>query len=150
MEAELERLEKSDIIKLITSKWAAPIVPVLKPDGKVRICGDDKLILNQVTKTDSKPLPRIEHLFASLSKGRSFSKLDLAHAYQKILLSEEAKELTTINTCKGLYHYNRLPFGVSSAPRIFQGTMDSLLQACLVCVLTLMISSSLAKLRKST
>ena len=95
---------------------------------RVRICGDYKLTLNQVTKTDPYPLPRIEDLFASLSKGKSFSKLDSAHAYQLILLSEEAKELTTISTHKGLYQYNRLPFGVSSAPAIFQRTMDSLLQ----------------------
>ena len=70
VEAELERLEKSNIITPVTfSKWAAPIVPVLKQDGKVRICGDYKLTLNQVTKIDPYPLPRIEDLFASLSKG---------------------------------------------------------------------------------
>ena len=129
VEAELDRLEKSNIISPVTfSKWAAPIVPVLKRDGKIRICGDYKLTVNQATKTDPYPLPRIEDIFASLSKGKSFTKLDLTHAYQQIPLSDEAKELTTINTHKGLYQYNRLPFGVSSAPAIFQRTMDSLLQ----------------------
>ena len=121
--------EKSNIISQVTfSKWVAPIVPVLKRDGKIRICGDYKLTVNQATKTDPYPLPRIEDIFASLSKGKSFTKLDLAHAYQQVPLSDEAKELTTINTHKGLNQYNRLPFGVSSAPAIFQRTMDSLLQ----------------------
>ena len=34
----------------------------------------------------------------------------------------------TIITQNGLFQYTRLPFGVSSAPAIFQRTMDNLLQ----------------------
>jgi len=48
--------------------------------------------------------------------------------YQQLLLHEESKKFTTINTHKGLYQYNRLPFGVSSAPGIFQRTIKNLLQ----------------------
>ena len=55
-------------------------------------------------------------------------KLDMSQAYQQLLLDEESKKFTTINTHKGLYQYNRLPFGVSSAPGIFQRTMENLLQ----------------------
>ena len=43
-------------------------------------------------------------------------------------LDEESRKFTTINTHKDLFHYNRLPFGVSSAPGIFQRTMENLLQ----------------------
>ena len=57
-----------------------------------------------------------------------FSKVDLASAYQQILLKEQSKEYTTINTHRGLYCYNRLPFGVASAPSIFQRTMENILQ----------------------
>jgi hypothetical protein len=46
----------------------------------------------------------------------------LAHAYQQIELDEDSKELATINTHKGLYHYHRLPFGISAAPSIFHGS----------------------------
>ena len=67
-------------------------------------------------------------LFASLARGKSFTKLNLQHAYQQLTLEESSKPLTTINTHRGLFHYNRLPFGVSSTPGIFQRTMDSLLQ----------------------
>lgn len=108
--------------------WAAPIVPVRKRDGSIRICGDYKLTVNKAAKPDTYPLPRIEDLFASLVGGQAFSKLDLAHAYQQIELEEESKELLTINTHKGLFHYHRLPFGVSAAPSIFKRTMDDLLQ----------------------
>ena len=127
--AKLEGLEKSNTITPITfSKWATSIVPVLKQDGKVRICGEYKLTVNQVTKTDPYPVFRTDHLFASLSKGKSFSKLDLAQAYQQILLLKGAKELTTINKHKDWPQYNCLPFGVSFVPAIFQRTMDNLLQ----------------------
>ena len=105
-----------------------PIVPVVKPDGSVRICGDYNVTLNCAAKTDTYPLPKIEDLFASLSGGKLFSKMDLASAYLQIPLEEQSKECTTINTHKGLYCYNRLPFGVASAPSIFQRTMENILQ----------------------
>jgi len=72
-----------------------------------------------VAKTETYPLPKIDKLFAALSGGKSFSKLDLSHAYLQIRLDESSKELVTINTHKGLYQYNGLPFRVLSAPAIF-------------------------------
>ena len=79
-------------------------------------------------KVDCYPLPRIEDIFAFLLGGQSFSKLDFAHAYQQSLLDEELKAYVTVNTHKGLFQYNRLPFGVASISAIFQTTMDSMLQ----------------------
>ena len=129
VEAELTRLQDEGVISPVQfADWAAPIVPVVKRDGSIRICGDYKLTVNAVSQTDPYPLPRIEDIFALLSGGKLFTKLDLAHAYQQIPLTEDSKQYTTINTHKGLFRYNRLPFGVASAPAIFQRTMDSLLQ----------------------
>ena len=56
----------------------------------------------------------------------TFSKLDLSQAYTQIPLDKESRKLTTINTLKGLYEFNRLPFGISSAPAIFQRIVDGL------------------------
>ncbi len=53
-------------------------------------------------------------MFASLAGGTVFTTLDLAHACQHVVLDEELKAVTTINTHKGLYQSNRLPFGVAS------------------------------------
>jgi len=50
----------------------------------------------------------------------------MSEAYQQLLLDEESKKFTMINTRKGLYQYNRLPFRVSSASEIFQHTMENL------------------------
>ena len=60
--------------------------------------------------------------------GKKFTKLDLKHAYFQIELDAESKPLVTINTHQGLFQYERLPFGVSAAPSIFQRVMDNLLQ----------------------
>ena len=110
------------------SDWAAPIVPVVKTDRSIRICGDYKVTVNQAAKLDKYPLPWIDDIFASLEGGKIFSKLDLTHAYHQVPLDEASKKFTTINTRKGLYQYTRLPFGVSSAPAIFQRMMEGLLQ----------------------
>ena len=83
VEKELERLQLQGIIEPVKfSDWAAPIVPVLKKDGGIRICGDYKLTVNRAAKVDTYPLPCIDNLFAALAGGKAFSKLDLAHAYQ--------------------------------------------------------------------
>lgn len=110
------------------SEWAAPIVPVVKGDGSVRICGDYKLTVKSAACTESYPLPRIEDLLASINNGKIFSKLDLSNTFQQLELDDDSKHLVTISTQRGLYQYNRLPFGVSSAPAIFQWTMETLLR----------------------
>ena len=128
IETELERLERDGVIQPVSfSRWAAPIVPVMKESGAVRICGDYKTTVNRVAETDIYPLPRVEELFTSLSGGKKFSKLDLSHAYLQLELEEQSRELVTINTHKGLFQYTRLPFGVSAAPAIFQRTIEGVL-----------------------
>ena len=121
VEEELSRLERDGIIEPVEfSDWAAPIVPVLEGNGQnVRICGDFKLTVNKASMLDTYPLPRIDDLYASLAGGQSFTKIDLKNAYLQIELEEEFKKYVTINTSRGLFQYNRLPFGVSSSPAIF-------------------------------
>ena len=130
VEEELDNLLKEGVISLVQyADWAAPIVPILKRDRKsVRICGDFKLTVNQASKLDRYPIPKIEDLFAKVNGGKVFTQLDLSQAYQQLLLEEESKQYVVINTQRGLFRYNRLPFGVSSAPGIFQRAMESLLQ----------------------
>ena len=73
-------------------------------------------------------MPKPDELFAALTGGQKFTVLDLSQAYQQLKLQEELKKYVTINTHQGLYCYTQLPFGVASAPAIFQHTMDSILQ----------------------
>ena len=125
----LDRLERDGIIQQTQfSDWASPIVPVMKPNGSIRICGDYKSSINKVSKLDVYPLPRTEDILANLSGGVSFSTLDLSHAYNQVELDPDSQKYLTINTHKGLYTYKRLPFGIESAPSIFQRLMENLLQ----------------------
>ena len=126
---ELDRLEGMGVLEKVEySEWAAPIVPVKKPDGSIRLCGDYKVTINPVLEVDQHPLPNPEELFVTLSGGKKFSKLDLTQAYQQILLNEKSREFVTVNTHKGLYRPTRLPFGVASATAIFQSKIEQVLQ----------------------
>ena len=103
-------------------------MPILKKDGSIRICGDYKITVNRVAKVDSYPIPKIEDLYTNLVGGKMFSTLDLSNVYLQMPLEEESRYLSTINTPKGLFKYNRLFFGIAAVPAIFQRVMDSLLQ----------------------
>ena len=115
-------LEKNE-----SSDWATPIVPVLKPHGTVRICGDFKLTINPYLDVPDYPMSTPEELFTKLNGGELFTKLDLSHVYQQVVLDEQTQPHVTINTHLGLYRYTRLPFGVAAAPAIFQQIMDKML-----------------------
>ena len=129
VDKELERLHQAGIVEKVThSDWAAPIVVVPKGDGQIRLCGDYKVTVNKSLKVDQHPLPRPDELFAALSRGVKFSKIDLTHAYQQMTLDTDSRVYVTINTHQGLFRYTRLPFGIASAPAIFQSTMETILQ----------------------
>ena len=130
VERELQRLQTEGTIEPVEmAEWAAPIVAVVKKDkSSVRICGDFRVTVNPVSKLDRYPIPKVEDLFAKLSKGKLFSKLDMRQAYQQIELEEESKKYVVINTQRGLFQYTRLPFGIASAPGIFQRVIENILQ----------------------
>ena len=126
---QFNRLQQSGVVESVKySDWATPIVPVPKPDGSVRICGDFKVTINPVLQIDKHPIPKPEDLLTVLAGGQKFSKLDLSQAYQQMLLDPEDRKYTTINTHLGLFKYKRLPFGIASAPAIFQSQMEKILQ----------------------
>ena len=129
IDEELDRLEAAGILRKVpTSDWAAPIVTVPKKDGKFRICGDFKVTINPVLDVEHYPLPKPQDLFASLTGGQKFTKLDLQQAYLQLPLEEESQKYVTVNTHRGLFQYTRLPFGITTAPSVFQKTMDTMLQ----------------------
>ena len=107
------------------SKCAAQIVPVLKNDSTLRICGDYKQLINQ--ECDKYPVPKTEDLFATVNGAEKFSKLDLNHAYHQLLLSLASRSFLTVNTHKGLFQPWRLQFGIHSASGIFQSEMENFL-----------------------
>ena len=128
VENELNRMEKAGVIERITepTEWCAPIVPVAKPNGKVRICTDFKR-LNMAVKRERYILPTLEDIVHKLHDSTVFSKLDATAGYWQIPLDPETAKLTTFITPFGRFFYRRLPFGISSASEIFQRTMEDIL-----------------------
>ncbi|XP_029178410.1 uncharacterized protein K02A2.6-like [Nylanderia fulva] len=126
---ELDELVKAGIFtKTENSEWATPIVPVLKANGTIRICGDYKSTINPKLIIDEHPLPTTNELFAKLAGGVKFSKIDLRQAYLQLEIHPENRKLLTLNTHRGLYLVNRLMYGVASAPAIWQRTLEQILQ----------------------
>nr|WP_204107672.1 reverse transcriptase family protein [Streptococcus dysgalactiae] len=97
---------------------------VKKSNGSVSLCADFSTGLNATLDTHQYPLPVPEDLFAKPNDGKYFAKLNLIEANLQIEVDEDSKELLTINSHRGLFQYNRLPFGVKTAPAIFQQIMD--------------------------
>ena len=127
VDLELDKLLSQKIIEPVShSTIAAPVVPVLKTDNSLRLCGDYKVTANRMLKLDTYPIPNMRDLMSNLANMKVFSKLDLSQAYLQMALEPESKRLTTINTHRGLFQYNRLPFGISSAPGMFQRAMEDL------------------------
>ncbi|XP_029177646.1 uncharacterized protein LOC114945558 [Nylanderia fulva] len=68
VENELNRMVEAGILKPVeASTWATPIVPVLKKDGGVRICGDFSVTVNSCLIVDEHTLPTHEELFAKMA-----------------------------------------------------------------------------------
>jgi hypothetical protein len=129
VEHELGRLEaEGTIYRVEHSEYGTPIVPVIKNNGDIRICGDYKITVNRKLKRDYYPLPRIEELFAVLSGGKEFTKIDLTNAYQQTMLTEDSQPCTAITTHIGTFVYRRTPFGLSCIPEKFQKLMEETLR----------------------
>lgn len=125
---ELQRLEEMGVIsKIGYSDWSSPVVFVKKKNHKIRVCADFSTGLNDCLKEPSYPLPSPEDVFVKLNGGKIFSKIDLSDAYLQVRVDEDCAKYLTINTHKGLYKFNRLPFGLKVAPSLFQQIMDTML-----------------------
>ena len=69
-ERELDRLVQQGTLEPVEfSEWATPIVPIVKEDGTILICGENKQRINQVAKLDNYPIPKIEDLYTTLGEG---------------------------------------------------------------------------------
>jgi len=126
---ELSRMVKEDIIKKVEgpSDWCSGIVPVLKPDDTVRICVD-LTKLNSAVRREKLILPSVDHTLGQLGGAKIFTKLDANSGFWQIRLAEESQRLTTFITPFGRYSFKRLPFGISSAPELFQLKMFPILE----------------------
>eukprot|EP00731_Ephydatia_muelleri_P017061 Em0010g159a len=111
IEKELNKLVQEGILQPVElSEWAAPIVPVVKPDQSIRICGDFRLTVNQALETERYPLPKIEDILASLAGvscvfGIQNGIHPLAEKVEAVKNAPEPKNITELKSYLGLLTY---------------------------------------------
>ena len=121
VEQELKKMESLGVISKVDepTEWCAGMVVVPKKSGKICICVDLKP-LNESVLREVHPLPKVDETLAQLTGERVFSKLDANSGFWQIPLAKSSRHLTTVITPFGRYCFNKLPFGISSAPEHFQ------------------------------
>jgi hypothetical protein len=128
---QVAQMLEENIIAPSNSGWNFPLLVVpKKPDSsgkrKWRICVDFRK-LNEITIGDSYPLPNIQDILDKLGRARYFTALDCASGYLQVPIAEEDRCKTAFSTADGHFEYNRMPFGLKSAPSTFQRMMNNIL-----------------------
>lgn len=128
IDEELKDMLSNDVIEPSNSPWSSPIVMVRKKNtDSWRFCVDYRLV-NRVTKHDAYPLPYISSILDRLRDARYLTSLDIKSAYFQIPVSKESQPLTAFTVPgRGLFHFKRLPFGLSTAPATWQRLIDRVL-----------------------
>jgi transposase InsO family protein len=120
-------MENNRVIQKSESAWASPIVLAPKKDGTLRFCVDFRAV-NDITRKDAYPLPRIDDILESLQGVKYFCHLDLASGYWQVRMAEKDREKTAFCVPGGLWEFLVMPFGLTNAPPTFQRLMNTVLQ----------------------
>ena len=103
------------------------MVAVPKKNGKLRICLDPK-DLNRAIQRENYQLPTVEDIATRLHGAKVFTVMDIRNGFWHVSLDKESSYLTTFQTPFGCYRWKRIPFGISSAPEVFQRKMHELIE----------------------
>jgi len=146
---QINKMLKLKVIEPSHSAWASPVVIVRKKNGKARFCVDYRR-LNNITKKDAYPLPRMEDFLDSLGDAKVFTSLDCTAGYWKVPLRSADREKTAFTTHAGIYHWLSMPFGLTNAPATLQRALDIILsglkwQLCLIYLDDVVIFSAYAE-----
>lgn len=129
LKSELQRLTERDIHVPVTAPtpWVSSLVVVPKKEGRLRLCLDPK-DLNQAIQRERYPLPTIEDVATRLHGAKVFTKLHVRNGLWHVKLDDSSSDLTTFNTPFGRCRWKCMPFGIQSAPEVFQRRMHELIE----------------------
>ena len=126
MEESLAEMLAAGQVVHSDSPWRANFVMAPKPDGQSRPCGDYRQ-LNDLTRSDAYPMPNCQEILDWIGQSKVFSTFDLTKGYYQIPIAEEDQCKTAVWSPSGLYHYKVMPFGLKTAPKVFQRLMNAVL-----------------------
>jgi hypothetical protein len=125
----VENLKKG-FIKPSDASYSSPVLFVKKKDGSLRFCIDYRQ-LNALTKKDRYPLPLITETLDRLAESSVFTKLDVRHAFNRILMEPQSTAYAAFRTRYGSFEPVVLPFGLCNGPATFQRYINTVLMDCL-------------------
>ena len=136
IDQHVDEMIRQGIIEPATSPWASNIVLAKKKDGTLRCCVDYRQ-LNDLTRKDAYPLPRIDACLDAMAGSRWFSTFDLRCSYHQVSMNPVDSDKTAFITRRGMFRFRTMPFGLCNAGATFQRLMDLVLaglsmEACLV------------------
>ena len=126
LEKEITYLLENGLIEPSKSNWSSPCILVPKPDGSYRLCTDYRKV-NNVTKSDSFPIPRMEDCVDKVGNAQYVTKFDLLKGFWQVPLTDRAKEISAFVVPSGLYQYKVMPFGMKNSPATFQRMMNQVI-----------------------
>ncbi len=93
VQEEIKTLLQEGIIKESSAPWASPLVPIVKPKGKIRLCVDFRKV-NQVTQSVPYLMPQLEDILERAGKAKVLSKIDLAKGFYQLVVDETSRDVT--------------------------------------------------------
>lgn len=129
IEKQISELLKRNIIEESYSPFAAPVTLAYKKDEekKSRLCIDFR-DLNKIVVPQAQPFPLIDDLVIKTRNCKYFSKLDINSAFWSIPLRIEDRQKTGFVTQEGHFQWTCLPFGLKTAPAIFQRILSNIIR----------------------
>jgi hypothetical protein len=127
---KIQELLNNGVIEPCDGPWSFPVVIVHKEGKDPRLCIDYRQ-LNNVTRKNAYPLPRIGDILDDLGPSKYFTTLDAKSGYHQIPVHPQDKDKTCFTTYEGNYRWTGMPFGLCNAPAAYQYIMDTVFQRVL-------------------
>jgi len=122
LEEHIEELVRLNVLRKIGHNEVVEITtPVIIAwhNGKSRMVGDFRA-LNTYTAADRYPIPKISETLTNLAKARYLTSMDVLKGFHQNVIEESCRKFLRIILHKGIYEYQRMPFGIKNAPSHFQ------------------------------